>query len=66
MDKSKRELDEQGLLATLEFDTISMHEAKSGLELLNEWGSSAEIKERYRNGAAERWKQASVFKAKHT
>lgn len=61
IDKSKKGLNEHSLTATLTLDTISMQEAKLGLELLREWGSSAEVKETYRNRAAERWKQATVF-----
>jgi N-alpha-acetyltransferase 15/16, NatA auxiliary subunit len=65
IDKSKKEVNEKELIATLALETISMPEASAGLELLNDWSSSAEVKDKYRNSAAERWKQASVFATKH-
>lgn len=62
--KEAKATNENDLLGTLSLDTISMEDASAGLELLNEWGSSKEVKERYRSSAAERWSRASIFRAK--
>jgi N-alpha-acetyltransferase 15/16, NatA auxiliary subunit len=64
--KEGKEKNEMDLLATLSLDSISMNDASAGLELLYEWCSSATVKDKYRNGAAERWNRASLFQAKHT
>jgi N-alpha-acetyltransferase 15/16, NatA auxiliary subunit len=64
--KEGKEKNETDLLATLSLDSISMNDASAGLELLYEWGSSATVKDKYRNSAAERWNRASIFQAKHT
>ena len=61
LDPSTKEINEKELIATLTLDTVSLPEAIAGLELLNEWKSSMEVKDNYRNRAAERWKQASRF-----
>lgn len=55
---------EKDLLGALSLDTTSMKDASAGLELLKEWGSSKEVKERYRTSAAERWSRASIFRVK--
>jgi hypothetical protein len=59
------ETNERDLFAVLSLDSASMDIAAAGLDLLDVWGSSAEIKDRYKNKAAERWGRASVFQAKH-
>lgn len=63
--KGAKEANEKDLFAALSLDSTSMRDASAGLELLNEWGSSAEVKDRYRNSAAERWNRASIFQTKH-
>ncbi|KAF7505822.1 hypothetical protein GJ744_000397 [Endocarpon pusillum] len=62
--KEAKATNEKDLLEALLLDTTSMEEASDGLELLNEWGSPKEVKERYRSSAAERWSRASIFQAK--
>lgn len=62
--KEAKATNEKDLLEALLLDTTSMEEASTGLELLNEWGSPKEVKERYRSSAAERWSRASIFQAK--
>lgn len=65
LDPSTKEMNEKELIGTLAFDNISLPEAIAGLELLHDWSSSVEVLDNYRKGAAERWKQASRFKANH-
>jgi N-alpha-acetyltransferase 15/16, NatA auxiliary subunit len=62
--KEAKDMNENDLLATLSLEAVSIREASAGLDLLNEWGSSAEIKDRYRSKAGERWNRASVFATK--
>lgn len=62
--KEGREQNEKDLLATLSLDSTSMRDATAGLELLKEWGSSAEVKDKYKSTASGRWNRASVFQAK--
>ncbi len=62
--KEAKATNEKDLLGTLSLDTTSMEDASAGLALLNEWGSTKEVKERYRSSAAERWNRASIFLVK--
>lgn len=62
--KEAKSTNEKDLLAILSLNSASMGDASAGLELLDEWASSAEVKDRYRDKAAERWNRASVFQAK--
>jgi N-alpha-acetyltransferase 15/16, NatA auxiliary subunit len=63
--KQAQQTNEKDLVAALSLESTSMRDARAGLELLNEWGSSAEVKDNYRNTAAERWSKASIFRTKH-
>ncbi len=63
--KKAKETNEKDLFAVLSLDSASMRHANAGVELLDKWGSSPQIKERYRKSAAERWKRASLFRGKH-
>jgi N-alpha-acetyltransferase 15/16, NatA auxiliary subunit len=63
--KEAQQANEEDLSAALSLESTSMHDARAGLELLNEWGSSAEVKDRYRSTAADRWSKASIFQTKH-
>ena len=60
--KEAMEANEKDLCETLLFEDTSMQNASAGLELLHEWGSSEEVKVRYKSMASERWKMASVFR----
>ena len=62
--KAGMDENEKALLAKLSLDSISMRDASAGLELLSEWGSSSEVKDKYRSTASERWNRASVFQVK--
>jgi N-alpha-acetyltransferase 15/16, NatA auxiliary subunit len=63
--KESKDNNEKDLLTALSLESTTLREARAGLELLNEWGSSAEAKDRYMTSAAERWTRASVFQPKH-
>lgn len=62
--KETRETNEKDLLEVLSLNSSSICSAIAGMELLDEWRSSAEVKDRYKDKAAERWNMASVFKIK--
>jgi N-alpha-acetyltransferase 15/16, NatA auxiliary subunit len=62
--KEAKQKNEKDLLAALSLEGTSMRDARAGLELLNEWDSSAEVKDKYLNTAADRWSKASFFRTK--
>ncbi|KAF1968332.1 NMDA receptor-regulated protein 1 [Bimuria novae-zelandiae CBS 107.79] len=55
--KSQNEADLQKLVAS----SSSIAEAVAGLELLSEWKSEAKVIDAYREAAAKKWPQATVF-----
>jgi N-alpha-acetyltransferase 15/16, NatA auxiliary subunit len=59
--KGAEEEDESDLLATLSLDSTTLQDAKAGLELMNDWSSSAEARNAYKKAAAEPWTRASAF-----
>lgn len=61
--KEAKEVNEKDLCETLLLEDTTMQNASAGLELLHEWGSSEEVRGRYKSSAAERWKMASVFRS---
>ncbi|EON61385.1 hypothetical protein W97_00599 [Coniosporium apollinis CBS 100218] len=61
LDSSSLPQNEKELLATLDFDTIELQDAKNGLSLLGEWKSGSEAREAYINAARKRWPEATVF-----
>jgi N-alpha-acetyltransferase 15/16, NatA auxiliary subunit len=63
--KEAKQKNEKDLLAALSLEGTSMRDARAGLELLNEWDSSAEVKDKYLNTAADRWSKASFIRTKH-
>lgn len=63
--KEKKETNESDLFELLSIDSASINEASAGLDLLDEWSSSLEVKDRYRKSAAGRWNKASCFQANH-
>jgi len=63
--KEVQQKNEKDLFVALSLESTSMRDARAGLELLNEWDSSAEVKDKYRNTAADRWSKASIFRTKH-
>lgn len=56
---AKNEID---LLRSLDLPSINIKEAEGGLDLLKEWNSKSDIKEKYLAAASKRWPQATVFK----
>lgn len=56
-----KEQAEKDLISSIDHDTTSLEQAVAGLSLLDEWGSTTEIKASYSNSARRRWVEASVF-----
>ncbi|KAI9713785.1 MAG: hypothetical protein M1820_000515 [Bogoriella megaspora] len=52
---------EKGLQDSLDLEKIELEEGIEGLLLLEEWGSTNEVKKAYVDAAREKWKEASVF-----
>ncbi|SLM38739.1 n-terminal acetyltransferase catalytic subunit [Lasallia pustulata] len=53
---------EKDLIASLSLEDASLEDAIAGMELLDEWYSSAEVVKQYKEAAGKRWKEATVFK----
>ena len=58
--KAKNEVD---LVSFLNLPGMDIKEAKHGLDLLKEWKSDSDVREKYLAAASKRWPQATVFKA---
>ena len=58
--KAKNEID---LVRSLDLPAIDIKEAEGGLDLLKEWKSDSDVREKYLAAASKRWPQATVFKA---
>ncbi|KAK2755950.1 hypothetical protein FQN54_005746 [Arachnomyces sp. PD_36] len=54
---------EKDLLSTLELKDTSLADAVAGLQLLNDWSSSEDVKSQYIQTAHKRWPEASTFEA---
>jgi len=57
--KAENEID---LLRTLDLQNIGIKEAEGGLDLLKEWKTESDVREKYLAAAIKRWPQATVFK----
>ena len=64
--KRPREEIEADLISTLSFETISLERTTRGFDLLDEWGSPPEVKEKYRSTATGRWPLAQTFPNAHS
>jgi hypothetical protein len=62
IDKDSREQNEKDLIETLSLQGITLAEATAGLELLEEWRSSAEVVTAYKQAAGNIWSEATAFK----
>ena len=63
IDASSREQNEKDLIETLSLEGMTLAEAIAGLELLEEWRSSAEVVSAYQKAAGSIWSAATAFKA---
>ena len=63
IDASSREQNEKDLIETLSLQGMTLAEATVGLELLEEWRSSAEVVVAYKNAAGSIWSAATAFEA---
>jgi hypothetical protein len=63
MGKESRAQNEKDLIETLSLQGITLAEGTSGLELLEEWRSSADVIAAYKQAARSIWNEATVFKA---
>jgi hypothetical protein len=57
--KAKNEID---LIRSLDLPGINLKEAEGGLDLLKDWKSESDVREKYLAAASKRWPQATVFK----
>jgi len=64
LDKASREQNEKELIETLSLQGETLAEAIAGLELLEEWRSSAEAVSAYKQAAGSIWGEATAFKSK--
>ena len=62
IDKDSREQNEKDLIETLSLQGMTLAEATAGLELLEEWRSSAEVVAAYQKAAGSVWSEATPFK----
>jgi N-alpha-acetyltransferase 15/16, NatA auxiliary subunit len=62
MGKESRAQNEKDLIETLSLQGITLAEGTSGLELLEEWRSSADVIAAYKQAARSIWNEATVFK----
>jgi peptide alpha-N-acetyltransferase len=60
--KGSHEQDEKDLIEALSLQGLTLVEATTGLELLEEWRSSEEVVEAYKKAAESIWSEATVFK----
>lgn len=60
--KGSHEQDEKDLISALSLQGLTLVEATTGLELLEEWRSSEEVVEAYKKAAGSIWSEATVFK----
>lgn len=61
LDNSTKSQNESSLLKLLDLPSITMAQASASLDLLNEWKSEEQTKETYREAAAKKWPEASIF-----
>lgn len=52
----------QAWIDTLELGDMQLENAVAGLETLEEWGAGKEVREKYKELARRRWKEASAFR----
>lgn len=64
LDKGSQEQNEKELIETLSLQRETLAEAIAGLELLEEWRSSAEVVSAYKQAAGSIWGEATAFKSK--
>jgi N-alpha-acetyltransferase 15/16, NatA auxiliary subunit len=62
MGKESRAQNEKDLIETLSLQGITLAEGTAGLELLEEWRSSADVITAYKQAARSIWNEATVFK----
>lgn len=62
MGKESRAQNEKDLIETLSLQGITLAEGTAGLELLEEWRSSADVIAAYKQAARSIWNEATVFK----
>lgn len=62
LDKDSREQNEKELIETLSIQDETLTEGVAGLELLEEWRSSAEVIAAYKQAAGSIWTEATAFK----
>ena len=63
LDPSTKTSNEQKLQHLLGSPSITMELAQTGLGILDEWNSDEKTKAAYRNAAAAKWPDATVFSA---
>lgn len=64
VDSTTKEKNEQQLLKTMELSSAQLKDAVNGFDLLHEWKSSSEVREKYKEAAHKRWTEASAFSDK--
>ena len=62
LDNSSKSQNEEDLKKTLDLPNVTIEQAVAGLALLDEWKSDAKIQDAYREKAATRWSEATVFR----
>ncbi len=62
LDKNTRDQNEKELIETLSIQGETLSEAGTGLGLLEEWRSSAEVVAAYKQAAGSIWTEATAFK----
>ena len=61
LDPKSQPENEKQLQEMLKLESIDLEEAIEGLLLLDQWGSSTEVRKMYVDTAGKRWNEASVF-----
>jgi len=62
IDKNSRAQNEKDLIETLSLQGITLAEGTAGLEVLEEWRSSADVIAAYKQAARSVWNEATAFK----
>ncbi|KAF2189796.1 TPR-like protein [Zopfia rhizophila CBS 207.26] len=61
LDKETKESNEKALQQLLELPSITMAQANAGFATLDAWGSAQRTKDSYREAAAKKWPEATIF-----
>jgi N-alpha-acetyltransferase 15/16, NatA auxiliary subunit len=61
LEPSTHSKNEQDLVGSLGLKMATLDNAREGLELLTEWKSEQQVKEKYREAARQRWPDATLF-----